>query len=450
MGNFHPAALAITLTCGVLLLVLPRRWAMLPFLVAAVFVTPEQRIIVGGFDFTSVRILIVFALMRLVGRGELRGLELLTLDWILISFLGWATVAYTLQVGSVSALVNRLGYSFTVLGGYLFARTILRGRREIIATLQSTALINLVLVCFMAVEWSTGRNHFSAIGGVPEYSLVRAGRLRCQGAFSHPIMAGMFGACWAPLYLGVWLLGRRALAAVGFALCVVIVFFSSSSTPVASLGLGIIGFYAWYARPWLRWLRIAIFCSPLILQLFMDKPFWHIIARANLIGGSTGYHRYHLIDQFIRHFSEWALIGTRSVTHWGPDLHDVTNQYVAAGITGGILALGLLIALLSVALSETGRTAACTRLPVAARRMAWSAGAALFVHLVAFTGVTYFGQMSGLWFVQLALVGSFTAVRHQAERAAPVRPRRARAPAPAEPSETAGPARVPTLARPKP
>ena len=39
----------------------------------------------------------------------------------------------------------------------------------------------------------------AAMGGVPEITVVREGRLRCQGAFAHPILAGCFWAEQLPL-----------------------------------------------------------------------------------------------------------------------------------------------------------------------------------------------------------------------------------------------------------
>ena len=73
--------------------------------------------------------------------------------------------------------------------------------------------------------------------------------------------------------------------------------------------------------------------------LLMKQPVWHLLARIDLVGGSTGWHRYHLVDKFFDYFHEWWLLGTPNTGHWGPGLHDVTNQFVAEGVSGGILQL---------------------------------------------------------------------------------------------------------------
>ena len=64
------------------------------------------------------------------------------------------------------------------------------------------------------------------------------------------------------------------------------------------------------------------------LHLVMKAPVWALLARIDLTGSSSGYHRYVLIDQCISRFSEWRLIdigrprhgvgicGTQSTPMW--------------------------------------------------------------------------------------------------------------------------------------
>ena len=46
-----------------------------------------------------------------------------------------------------------------------------------------------------------------------------------------------------------------------------------------------------------------------VLHFVMNHGIWHLIARIDLVGGSTGYHRFHLIDKAIAHFGERWLVG---------------------------------------------------------------------------------------------------------------------------------------------
>jgi hypothetical protein len=52
----------------------------------------------------------------------------------------------------------------------------------------------------------------------------------------------------------------------------------------------------------------------------MKAPVWFLIARIDLAGGSSGYHRAMLIDTFLRHFGDWWLLGTKDAFSWGWDM----------------------------------------------------------------------------------------------------------------------------------
>jgi hypothetical protein len=77
---------------------------------------------------------------------------------------------------------------------------------------------------------------------------------------------------------------------------------------------------------WLRWLALL---AAMAMQTVMDMPIWHLVARIDVVGGSTGHHRFNLMDQFAKRVPEWGMLGTPGTGHWGFGLHDVTNQYVA-------------------------------------------------------------------------------------------------------------------------
>ena len=92
------------------------------------------------------------------------------------------------------------------------------------------------------VEKSTGRNPFSFLGGVNPITAMREGRLRCQGAFAHPIIAGTFWAMTLPWLILFWFEGRsRLLLSAGLVCSLFIIYASSSSTPVMCVLLGIVG-----------------------------------------------------------------------------------------------------------------------------------------------------------------------------------------------------------------
>ena len=188
---------------------------------------------------------------------------------------------------------------------------------------------------------------FSIFGGVPEFTMIREGRLRCQGAFAHPILAGTFGATSVPFMVALWFrgAGQKLTAVVGIISATIIAMTSASSGPVMTYVVVIIGMVMWqmrdqYAR--VRW--VCCLLSLIGLHIVMKAPVWALIGKVRLefIGG-TGWHRVMLIDAAINHFNEWWLLGTDFTRHWMPtgvtwsEKHtDITNQFISVGIHGGL------------------------------------------------------------------------------------------------------------------
>ena len=69
----HPLGLVAALVLGVLMLILPRRTAVLPMIAMACFLAPVQRLVILGLDLNLLRILMLFGWVRLLVRGELHG-----------------------------------------------------------------------------------------------------------------------------------------------------------------------------------------------------------------------------------------------------------------------------------------------------------------------------------------------------------------------------------------
>src|SRR5690606_8056447 len=227
------------------------------------------------------------------------------------------------------------------LGVYLLFRILLRDLDDLWRAGRAMAWITIPIAVVMVAEWSSGWNAFSLLGGVRAQTAIRDGELRCMGAFAHPILAGTFGACMAPL---VWGLGRArrrlgALTIVGTASAVVIVLASGSGGPVMALAAAGAGWALWPWRQRLRQLRWTGLLAAVVLHFAREKPIWHLVGRATSLVGGTGWHRYRLMDAFVEHFDEWWLLGVAGTAHWGWGLQDVTNQFVANGVRGGLLTL---------------------------------------------------------------------------------------------------------------
>jgi hypothetical protein len=154
-------------------------------------------------------------------------------------------------------------------------------------------------------------------------------------------------------------------------------------------------------------IRWGILVALLFLSLVMKAPVWFLLARVDLVGGSSSYHRAMLMDQTIRHFGDWWLLGARNNQEWGWDMWDIQNEFIVQAFAGGLLALVLFIALVSKTLGRIGRA----RKAAESRRQAWSLwllGALMLSHVFAFFGADYFDQSRFWWYASLAIVSAAT------------------------------------------
>ncbi|NLG07118.1 hypothetical protein GX553_01530, partial [Candidatus Peribacteria bacterium] len=292
MTTLHPVGLIVVLLMGVAVLLLPRRFAVYPIIITASFISSAQRIVVMGLDLDLLRILVLFAWTRMLLRSELKGFGWNRLDTLMVAWMVSGTLINTLAEGTSSALINRCGWMFFGLGMYFYFRCMLRTWDDFRRLVMGFIVVSIPVSVAFAIEWKTGRNAFSIFGGVPEITQVREGRLRCQGAFAHAILAGCFWASVMP-WMAALLLGRgRWFAAAGLLASLFIVVASASSTPVMAVAFGIVGMAFYPVRAYLRPIRYAFFASLVVLHFIMKGPVWSLIARVSAAAGSTGWHRY--------------------------------------------------------------------------------------------------------------------------------------------------------------
>jgi hypothetical protein len=227
---------------------------------------------------------------------------------------------------------------------------------------------------------------------------------------------GLFWATLVPLFVGFarqrppGLLFWGAIAASVF-----MVMGTSSSTPVLTLAgvAALLVVYRWRQNtPSAAWAVLAMLVG---LHLVMKAPVWHLLARVSVVSGSTGWHRYHLIDAAVRHFGDWMVLGTRNTAVWGYGLEDVTNQFILEGVRGGLITLVLFCAILFVG------ARALLRLSLRSKDknesyLAWCTFVTIIAHCVSFVGVSYFGQITMIWYLLLASTGLFYGQVTEAQR----------------------------------
>jgi len=409
--TLHPLALGAVIILCVLTFVLPRKYALIPCLVLVCFIPSAQRIVIFGLDFTLLRIMAGVGLLRVILRGDFHAGRWRTPDSVMLGWGVTSLVAYSLRRGSLSDLIYMFGVVTESLALYFMVRGILRSWGDLRVFMASLTVICAIVALGFLNEKATGRNVFSVFGGVPAMTEMREGRLRCSGAFAHPILAGCFWAVQCAYMAPLWWsrLGTGRLSAVvGVTAGVVIIVTCASSTPVLSLIAGA-GAGAWFVfRRYTQPLKHLIIGGLIALHLIMEAPVWHLMSRVDLAGGSTGYHRYLLVDATISNFSEWALIGTKGTSHWGTGLFDLTNQFVLEGVKGGALRLSLFVIMISMCFSRVGtmwRSAGQDREKLA---MSWGLGVGLFIHCISFMGVSYHGQVAFGWYFSIAAIVSMS------------------------------------------
>ena len=406
----RPLALGLTLCMGVVLLCLPKKYAVVPVPIVTLFITSLQRLVIASMDFSMYRILVVFGWVRVFLRHETASWRRTTLDSAMILFVLSEVAFYTLQRRTAFALLSSLGAAFDLIGLYFLFRILVPDQDGLIKAARVLSMLAVPIAMLMILEQLTARNLFSVFGGVPEFTYIREGRLRSQAAFQHPITAGTFGATLLPLMVGLFSTGKRQriLAILGVLSAIVITITSASSGPILALLAGIIALLLWRVSNDIAVIRFIIVMLIIGLQVFMKAPVYALIARVKIVGGSTAYYRYFLIDEFIKHFKDWWVSGVKSTAYWGEGLFDVTNQYIRIAVDGGLCTLLLFFLIIWTAYREIGAALHSLNGEEQGKKrfILWCLGATLFAHLVSFISVNYFDQMIVIWLLLLASTSS--------------------------------------------
>ncbi len=409
----NPAGLSLAVAAALIIVIAGRKTALAVFLLGILLLPMGIPLVIAGFDFTTMRIVVLGAYLRLFLRSELRGFLFNRVDIILLTLFLFTSIGYLVSRGTEAAFINRLGHIYNFLGGYFFLRIFLRTLEDARVALSVIASSAVIICAMMAVEYTTKSNPFQALGALPLPDYLRSERFRCIGSFTHPVLAGTFGATTFPLALNL-LRGKRTFA-LGIAAMLAsagIVVFSVSSGPLLSLVFAMIALLLWPMRDHMLALRWALLCAVLALHFVMNAPIWYVIGKIGALVGGTGWHRSELINQFFRRFGEWYLHGTAYTSHWlpralptDPNNVDVTNQYIRVALDGGLAALVLFLVLLVNIYSLIGKGRNGWEGKDQERTFFfWTLGACTVAHTVAFTSVSYFDQMYYMWLFNLSLI----------------------------------------------
>jgi hypothetical protein len=391
----------------VLILLLPRKYVIVPVLLTLFLFPQGQVIVLADIHFNAYRFIILAGLARLVisvRSSPLAG-GFNFMDRICTAFfLSYFVINSLLYNLYGQAVIKNTGDLLDALGGYFVMRFLIRDRDEIIRAIKVLATIAVINAGCMLYEQRTGANLFGLLGGMPEETW-RDGKVRSQGSFEIFLTAGTFGATLLPLLVWLWSQAKtRMISAVAILAATVMTVTCYASTTLAAYAAGVGALCLWPIRKYMRPVRWGIVLMLIPLHLVMNGPVWSLLEHIDLTGSSSSYHRYMLIDTLIRHFGDWWFLGTRDNASWGFDMWDTSNQYVAYAFTGGLLGLVLFILIISRGFSRLGTARKLVEGNRSQEWFLWCLGASLFSHVVGFFGVKYFDQMQFAWFALLAMI----------------------------------------------
>ena len=413
--------LAATILISLLLVVViaPRRWALMGIMAAVLYLTQGQHLTLLGFNLYAVRFIELAGFVRVMARREFSFSKMVGLDKVLLLLYIYTTAVFVIRSNEGQAY--QIGVAVDAFLCYFTFRGLVGGIEDFRWFLRAFLIILTPFVALVLVESLTKQNPFVALGGVTEYvRFVRDGRYRCFGSFRHPSLLGTLGASFLPLYIGFAAMrAERKLAVIGIGLCLLIVWASNSGGPASSAAVAAVGWLFWRLRKRMRLVRWWLVLGVAMLALVMKAPIWYLPARVSSMSGGDGWHRSHLMDMAFQDLGQWGLAGLPKIAtgNWMPYTlstgeADMTNQYLSFGIAAGLGSMVLFIALLVVAFKNLGKALATVRSdggrPNETEFLLWGLGVMLFVHSVNFLGITYFDQTYAIWYLQLAAVAGLS------------------------------------------
>ncbi len=394
-----------------------RQTAVGAVLLTAALIPLGQQLVVFGLHLQFVRLLVLVGFSRILVRQEARNFQTNRLDKL---FIAWALTGLICGILR-GPTPETFGIAFNNLGVYFLFRFLVKEPEELVGHLRLLIITSIFIGACMVWEVLSRKNLFAVFGGVPEILMERGDRVRCQGPFRIPILAGTFAATLLPLTISLWFQEARNkwYAIFGTLGCTIMTILSNSSGPllcyVASAG----GLMLWPLRNRMRILRRLSVIAIIGLALTMNAPVWYIIARVSDLVGGGGWHRAFIIDLGVNNFSDWWLVGTSRTAPWAPNYQvllvdpnniDITNEYVAQAVSGGTLKLGLFLAIIVSGFVTIGRQVRADTEPKLHRKLLWAFGVALASHCMAFFSISYFDQIYVFWFWLLGAISCILSV----------------------------------------
>lgn len=397
-------------------LVLPIRFGFIPLLVAACHLGNTEVIP----ELTAVRAVIIVGLMRAVMGGKIAWSFKSSIDKIFVFFLVAmisSSFGHVPDQWSPHPFANRVGLALNLVGTYLYGRTYLTDFKSFLRFGKSLCIILIPLAIIMLTEMRSGRNFYYFLGSGSFSAATREDKIRAQGPFRGANTAGCVGATSLPFAFLFWQQRKKVAALLAISACLGVTIACNSSGPLAAVAVSILACLLW---PWRSRIRTFLWVLLLVATaygIYKGRGPWYIMARIDLVGGSTGYYRAELIDAGVKHLNEWWLWGTDHTRHWmpsgvswSPNHTDMTNYYLHLGVIGGLSLTLSLFAILFKCFQMIGRRMKEMRQASDPDEVIlWCAGTAMAAHAISFIAISYYDQMSVFFYLLVAAIPGMVA-----------------------------------------
>jgi hypothetical protein len=423
----NPSVIILLLVSSAGILCSGRRLATIFFLLGILYLTKGPGLEIGGVMLHPYRLLLLVGVIRILIRGEKSEMKGVFVDKLVLGSVAWLMFAQIFhEQGDGSGIVYNLGVAFEVLASYFLIRIWCRNLEDVDALVAPLALMLVPIALSMIAEKSLQTNPMGIFGG-GQWVNIREGVIRSRGTFAHAILAGSFAAACFPIVVSCWN-RNKIIAIIGGVSATSMVITCHSSGPLVSFVITCAIMASWRFR---HYAKAAVWCAILgylVIDLISNRPGYHaIVTRLDLTGSSTAYYRCLLIDTAIAHFNEWWLIGTDFTAHWvqpgvgsiilGGKHMDITNMYIGAGVSGGILSVLMLFAVIAAAVRNAVILSTDEQMVPAAdaRFSIWCFGAALGSLGVSGLSTSFFDQSGAFIWIFTAIVSSSLEGFHAAE-----------------------------------
>jgi len=416
--------LAVAILAAVLVLVLRPARAMVAHIAALIWYPSYARVSIGTIDFSVGRIVVAVLLLRCLCSDRIRGnFRWFRLDtWVLLSMTVYVGI-FLLTRPLERAVENRAGFLMDTFLFYLAARFIIKDKTTLMAFIKGISVAVAALAMLGVIESVTHWQPFVSLKSFRPWDMRTAeldpvssgprrwGFTRANVSFSHSIL---FGDCIVMFLPLIWFLrhqrdnwGKMAYPLSGAA--ILGAFSSLSSGAWVMLIATIFCLVMERYKRWVKPLLVAGASSCIIIEAISNRPFYHVLySYMNPVGG-VWFQRAKLVDSAIEDFGEWWLLGYGGRDPgWGQrfgTFTDANNEFILMGILYGLLGIVVLCAVLVVAFRGLVFASRQTR-SVELKSLYWALGSVLAGVIVAWQGVSFFGQLPSLFYSILGIAGS--------------------------------------------